>query len=120
MATDDCPHTLYTGTIGKYSKYCRQPTDDCISICYGNVDNWKEACASDISENDNNHCKGNSVCSRCKENNCNLISISECIPETPTTTAPPPSLSPIIKIIVVVSITIIVFIVLICFLRKKK
>lgn len=118
--TDDCPHTLYTETIEKYSKYCTQPTDDCMSICNGNVDNWNEACASDISENDNNYCRGNSACSRCKENNCNLISISECIPETPATTIPTSPPSPIVKIIVVASITIIVFIVLICFLRKKK
>lgn len=87
---DDCPYQSHTGSIKKYSKYCRNTTDECISIHYGKNNRWKEACASDLTESDQNYCgTNNSLCVRCSQNNnCNLISLSTTIPPIITSTDP--------------------------------
>lgn len=139
----DCPHQSNTGTIEKYSKYCKKPTDECISIRYEDSNDFMEACASYISGNDENYCKKNSErCLSCSSsNNCNLI----LIPDLPTSTTPQPTTTTqptaatqeptttaeptattqepkpgYTRIIIVVSLTVIAFVALVYFLRKKK
>lgn len=64
-------------TVSNDSKYCNSPEDDCAVIeIAGKI---KQACFSDLSENEKNTCaEANGKCVKCQSNDCNKIPLTTC------------------------------------------